>query len=45
MPRTAIATGCVDQVLPLENIAGVLCSLVGHARASAVEGGSTPVDS
>jgi two-component system chemotaxis response regulator CheB len=29
MPRAAIATGCVDQVLPLERIAGVLKTLVG----------------
>ena len=28
MPRAAIATGCVDHILPLEDIAAVLVGLV-----------------
>jgi two-component system chemotaxis response regulator CheB len=37
MPGSAIATGCVDRVLPLEEIGPALCHLVGYGAAWAVK--------
>jgi two-component system chemotaxis response regulator CheB len=38
MPRAAIATGCVDRVLPLGEIGAALVTLVAGRSASAIEG-------